>query len=96
MIGPRAQRGPASFLPEELLREYVDLLVRLVEAAGALIIFTGAVLAAIAFVRTAVTTRSTRDFVRACSTPRRWERSCSGCCLRRRCSSEPAEPVRPS
>ncbi len=29
--------GPSSFLSEELLREWGDLLVRLVEAAGALV-----------------------------------------------------------
>lgn len=56
--------GPSSFLSEELLREWVDLLVRLVEAAGALIIFVGAVLAAVAFVRAALIARSTREFVR--------------------------------
>ncbi len=59
-----AESGPASVLPEDLLREYVDLLVRLVEAAGALIIFVGAVLAAVAFVRAAVVSRSSREFVR--------------------------------
>ena len=52
------------FLSEDLLREWVDLLVRLVEAAGALIIFVGAVLAAVAFVRAALVSRSTREFVR--------------------------------
>lgn len=45
-------------LSEQVLRGAVDLLVRLVEAAGALIIFLGAV---IAFVR----------FVRACAGPDR-------------------------
>ena len=59
-----AEGGPASFLPEDLLREWVDLLVRLVEAAGALIIFLGAVLAAVAFVRAALITRAPREFVR--------------------------------
>lgn len=38
-------------LPEDTLREVVDTLVRLVEAAGALIIFVGAVLAVLLFVR---------------------------------------------
>jgi uncharacterized membrane protein len=38
-------------LPESLLREGVDVLVRLVEAAGALIIFVGAVWAFVQFVR---------------------------------------------
>lgn len=55
---------PTSVLSEEMLREYVDLLVRLVEAAGALIIFIGAVLAAVGFVRAAFSRRSTREFVR--------------------------------
>ena len=65
MIDVRAAEGgfPASFLSEELLREWVDLLVRLVEAAGALIIFIGAVLAAIGFVREALSSRTDRDFV---------------------------------
>ena len=38
-------------LPEESLRSAVDLLVRLVEAAGAGVIFIGAVIAIIGFVR---------------------------------------------
>lgn len=38
-------------LPEDSLRQAVDLLVRLVEAAGAAVIFIGAVLAAIKFIR---------------------------------------------
>ncbi|WP_343901478.1 DUF1622 domain-containing protein, partial [Nocardioides aquaticus] len=38
-------------LPEETLRDAVDLLVRLVEAAGAAVIFLGAVLAIVQFVR---------------------------------------------
>ena len=59
-----AEGGPSSFLPEDALREWVDLLVRLVEAAGALVIFVGAVVAAVAFVRAAVVSRSSRDFVR--------------------------------
>jgi uncharacterized membrane protein len=37
-------------LPEQWLAQAVDLLVRLVEAAGALIIFTGAVVAFVGFV----------------------------------------------
>lgn len=40
---------PASFLSEGLLRPYVDLLVRVVEAAGALIIFVGALIALVSF-----------------------------------------------
>ncbi len=51
-------------LSEDLLREYVDLLVRLVEAAGALVIFVGAVLAAVGLARAAVRRNSDREFVR--------------------------------
>ncbi len=54
---------PSSFLSEDLLREWVDLLVRLVEAAGAIIIFIGAVVATVAFVRAALISRSTTEFV---------------------------------
>ncbi len=43
---------------------YVDLLVRLVEAAGAVIIFIGAALAAVGFVRAAFHRRSNDEFVR--------------------------------
>ena len=66
VIDVRAAEGgfPASFLSEDLLREWVDLLVRLVEATGALIIFVGAVVAAVAFVQAALVSRSTREFVR--------------------------------
>lgn len=52
-----------SFLPEHTLRDGVDLLVRLVEAAGALVIFVGAVLAAGSFVVTGLRTRSAEAFV---------------------------------
>lgn len=45
---------PEGFLTEELLRSYVDLLVRLVEAAGAIVIFVGALLAFVRFVRAAM------------------------------------------
>jgi uncharacterized membrane protein len=45
---------PEGFLSEDLLREYVDLLVRLIETAGALIIFAGAAIAFVRFVITAV------------------------------------------
>ncbi len=66
MISALAAEGgvPSSLLSEDLLRDWVDLLVRLVEAAGAIIIFVGAVVAAVAFVRAALVTRSTREFVR--------------------------------
>ena len=49
-------------LSEDLLREVVDLLVRLVEAAAAVVIFVGAVLAAVRFLVGAVTGRSRDDF----------------------------------
>ena len=42
-------------LPESLLRDAVDLLVRLVEAAGALVIFIGAAWAFVQFVRAGLT-----------------------------------------
>lgn len=44
----------ADLLSEDLLREAVDLLVRLVEAAGALVIFVGAAIAAVRFVSAAL------------------------------------------
>jgi uncharacterized membrane protein len=50
---------PQDVLSEDLLREYVDLLVRIVEAVGALVIFTGACIAAVRFVLAAV--RPSRD-----------------------------------
>lgn len=56
---------PDSILSEELLRSYVDLLVRCVEAAGAIIIFVGALLAAINFLRAAFRRqRGSEEFVR--------------------------------
>jgi uncharacterized membrane protein len=45
-------------LPESLLRAGVDLLVRLVEAAGALIIFVGAAWAFVQFVRAGLARRA--------------------------------------
>jgi uncharacterized membrane protein len=50
-------------LSEALLRQVVDLLVRLVEAAGALIIFAGASIGAVRFVVVAARTRSAEAFV---------------------------------
>ena len=47
----------AEVLPESLLRAGVDLLVRLVEAAGGLIIFFGAAWAFVQFVRAGLTHR---------------------------------------
>jgi uncharacterized membrane protein len=44
-------------LPESLLREAVDVLVRLVEAAGALVIFTGASWAFVQFLRVGLARR---------------------------------------
>ena len=49
-------------LPEETLAEVVDLLVRVVEAAGATIIFLGAVIAAVRFVTGAVRSRDDEGF----------------------------------
>ncbi|MEU8230449.1 DUF1622 domain-containing protein [Actinoplanes sp. NPDC048967] len=48
---------------EEWLSQAVDLLVRLVEAAGALIIFAGAMVAFIRFVIVAIRDRRTESFV---------------------------------
>lgn len=53
---------PDGVLSEDLLRQYVDLLVRLVEAAGALVIFVGAVLATGRFVVTAIRRRQDHEF----------------------------------
>ncbi|MDQ3610165.1 MAG: DUF1622 domain-containing protein [Actinomycetota bacterium] len=53
---------PDGVLSEDVLREYVDLLVRLVEAAGALIIFIGAVIAAVRFVVAAIRPGRDREF----------------------------------
>jgi uncharacterized membrane protein len=49
-------------LPEDWLRSIVDTLVRLVEVAGAAVIFIGAVLAALGFLR-ALPRRSSAAFV---------------------------------
>jgi uncharacterized membrane protein len=51
-----------SLLSETLLRAVVFFLVRLVEAAGALVIFTGAALGFVRFVWKAVTRRSADEF----------------------------------
>jgi uncharacterized membrane protein len=50
-------------LPESLLREVVDFFVRVVEAAGALIIFLGAVVAIVQFLRV-LPKRDPHEFVR--------------------------------
>lgn len=50
-------------LPEQWLAQAVDLAVRLVEAAGALIIFVGAMVAFGRFVYAAVRTRDPESFV---------------------------------
>ena len=55
---------PEGLLSEDLLREYVDLLVRLVEAAGALIIFIGCVVATVRFVEAAARKKTERRFSR--------------------------------
>ena len=51
-------------LPEDQLRDAVDLLVRLVEAAGALVIFVGAALAAVRFVAACLDRRRDHEFTR--------------------------------
>ncbi len=55
---------PEELLSEELLRAYVDLLVRVVEAAGAVIIFVGAVVATARFARAAFRSRREHEFTR--------------------------------
>lgn len=55
---------PDSFLSEALLRDYVNLFIRLVEAVGAVVIFVGAVIAAVQFVRAAVRGPHREEFVR--------------------------------
>jgi uncharacterized membrane protein len=57
--------GPAvtDLLSEETLRDAVDVFVRLVEVAGALIIFTGAAIAFVRFTVTAIRERRAESFV---------------------------------
>ncbi|MGV9774307.1 DUF1622 domain-containing protein [Streptosporangium sp. NPDC003464] len=50
-------------LPVETLREVVDLLVRLVEAAGAIVIFAGAAVAFVRFLLVAVRRRDDDGFI---------------------------------
>jgi uncharacterized membrane protein len=65
MIVLAAEDGfPASLLSQQALRDCVDLLDRLVEGVGAVVIFVGAVLAAVGFLRAAAFRRSDREFVR--------------------------------
>lgn len=52
-----------SLLPEALVREVVDLLVRLVESAGAIIIFAGAALGFVRFLAAARRARMTDAFI---------------------------------
>lgn len=56
--------GLASIVSEDFLRNAVDLLVRLVEAAGAIVIFVGALLAALKFARAAIGRSQNEEFVR--------------------------------
>ncbi len=51
-------------LSEQLLRDVVDLLVRFVEAAGALVIFAGAALAFVRFLGEVARRRHQGEFVR--------------------------------
>ena len=51
-------------LPVDVLRDGVDLLVRLVEAAGALVIFIGAVRAIVGFVRAVARPGRDQEFTR--------------------------------
>ncbi len=63
-VAENATGVPDSILSEDLLRSYVDLLVRFVEAVGAVVIFVGAVLAAIHFVRAVFRGQPAEEFVR--------------------------------
>lgn len=63
MTAENAAGVPDSILSEEFLRSYVDLLVRFVEAAGAIVIFIGAALAALKFVRAALRRGHGEEFV---------------------------------
>jgi len=51
------------WLPEEWLRGAVGLLVRLVEAGGAVVIFSGALVGFVRFVRVAIRSRRAESFV---------------------------------
>ena len=51
-------------ISEELLREGVEILVRLTEAAGAIVIFTGAAIAFVRFVVVGMRHREAAHFVR--------------------------------
>lgn len=55
---------PDSILSEDLLSSYVNLFIRLVEAAGAIVIFIGAVIAAVGFVRAAIRGKHRDEFIR--------------------------------
>jgi uncharacterized membrane protein len=59
-----AEGFPGNVLSEHVLRDYVDLLVRLVEAAGAAVIFVGAAIAVGRFLWAAVLRRGDGEFVR--------------------------------
>ena len=53
---------PESFLSEEMLRAYVDLLVRVVETIGAAVIFVGALIAAVRFAMVFVSRTRDHEF----------------------------------
>jgi uncharacterized membrane protein len=62
-MGDRVLAADIELLPASTLRDVVDVLVQLIEAAGALIIFAGAVIAFVRFLRTGVgMQRSAREF----------------------------------
>jgi uncharacterized membrane protein len=52
-----------AILPEALLKSALDLLVRIVEAAGAVVIFVGAVIGFVRFALAAARTRNAQSFV---------------------------------
>ena len=64
LMGTELQAGPGvlTLIGEAALRDFVSLLVRLVELAGALIIFAGAASGFVRFVWTALVRRRAADF----------------------------------
>jgi uncharacterized membrane protein len=61
--GPISVAAVEALFSEATVRAIVDVLVRLVEMAGAIVIFTGAVIGFIRFVAVALRTRSADAFV---------------------------------
>jgi uncharacterized membrane protein len=62
MLVAQTSLGALEILPESTLRDSVDVMVRLVEAAGALVIFVGALYAFLRFVVEGLRTRQATVF----------------------------------